>query len=240
MMAQFKNFIPPKATVWREGEKIEINAENIVPGDIIEVGTGENNPADIVLIKANEMKVNNSSLTGESEELLRVPEEKNKNIFESPNVCFFGTSCTSGSDTGIAIRTGDNTVIGQIANLAQEATSGKTPIAIEIEHFIRFVIFIAVGFGLLFFIICFILRYNIRTNIGFMIGIIVANVPEGLLMSITVCMALAAQRMAARKVLVKNLQSVETLGSTSCICSDKTGTLTQNKMTASHCFYNGK
>jgi sodium/potassium-transporting ATPase subunit alpha len=73
-----------------------------------------------------------------------------------------------------------------------------------------------------------------------MIGIIVANVPEGLLITVTVCMALAAQRMAARRVLVKNLQSVETLGSTSCICSDKTGTLTQNKMTASHMFYNGK
>lgn len=111
-MAQFKNFIPPKAYAWRNGEKIELNAQNLVPGDIVEVGTGDNIPADIVLIKANEMKVNNSSLTGESEELLRIPEEKAVNIFESPNVAFFGTMCTSGSGTGIVFKTGDSTVIG--------------------------------------------------------------------------------------------------------------------------------
>lgn len=94
--------------------------------------------------------------------------------------------------------------------------------------------------GLFFFAINFAFGYDIITNIVFMIGIIVANVPEGLYITVTVCMALAAQRMAARHVLVKNLQSVETLGSTSCICSDKTGTLTQNKMTVSHMYYNGR
>jgi P-type E1-E2 ATPase len=105
-MAQFKNFIPPKALCWRNGEKNEMNAALLVPGDIVEVNSGDNVPADIVLIKANEMKVNNSSLTGESEELLRVPEEKAKNIFESPNVAFFGTMCTNGNGTGIVFKTG--------------------------------------------------------------------------------------------------------------------------------------
>lgn len=94
--------------------------------------------------------------------------------------------------------------------------------------------------GLFFFAINFAFGYDIITNVVFMIGIIVANVPEGLYITVTVCMALAAKRMAARHVLVKNLQSVETLGSASCICSDKTGTLTQNKMTVSHMYYNGK
>jgi sodium/potassium-transporting ATPase subunit alpha len=116
----------------------------------------------------------------------------------------------------------------------------ETPIARELDHFIKLVSGIAIASGLLFFVIDFIYGYGIITNISYMIGIIVANVPEGLLITVTVCMALAAQRMAARRVLVKNLQSVETLGSTSCICSDKTGTLTQNKMTASHMFYSGK
>ena len=111
-MAQFKNFIPPKALVWRNGERNEINAALLVPGDIVEVNVGDNIPADLVLFKANEMKVNNSSLTGESEELLRVPEEKAKNIFESPNVAFFGTMCTNGNGTGIVFKTGDSTVIG--------------------------------------------------------------------------------------------------------------------------------
>jgi sodium/potassium-transporting ATPase subunit alpha len=111
-MASFKNFIPPKALVWRDGKKKEVPARELVPGDIVEVNIGDNIPADIVIIKSSEMKVNNASLTGESEELLRVPEKSTKNIFESPNVGFFGTACTNGSGTGIVFKTGDSTVIG--------------------------------------------------------------------------------------------------------------------------------
>jgi sodium/potassium-transporting ATPase subunit alpha len=96
---------------------------------------------------------------------------------------------------------------------------------------------IAVSYGILFFVLGFAYGYSVITNLVFMIGIIVANVPEGLLITVTIVMALAAKRMAAKMVLVKNLESVETLGSTTCICSDKTGTLTQNKMTASHMYY---
>jgi sodium/potassium-transporting ATPase subunit alpha len=155
------------------------------------------------------------------------------------NVAFFGTSCTNGSGIGIVFKTGDATVIGQIANLAQTADSGQSPISIEIDKFIKIIGGIAVAMGLFFFAINFAFGYNIVTNVVFMIGLIVANVPEGLYITVTVCMALAAKRMAERHVLVKNLQSVETLGSTSCICSDKTGTLTQNRMTVSHFFYNG-
>jgi sodium/potassium-transporting ATPase subunit alpha len=108
---------------------------------------------------------------------------------------------------------------------------------LEIDRFIKFISCIAVSLGILFFILGFIYGYDVVTNLIFMIGIIVANVPEGLLVTVTVCLALTAKRMAEKMVLVKNLESVETLGSTSCICSDKTGTLTQNKMTVSHLFY---
>lgn len=90
----------------------EIAAKDLVPGDIVEVNIGENIPADLIIIKSNEMKVNNASLTGESEELIRIPEENSRNIFESPNVAFFGTACTNGSGTGIVFKTGDHTVIG--------------------------------------------------------------------------------------------------------------------------------
>lgn len=183
------------------------------------------------------MKVNNSSLTGESEDMLRSAEEHDKNIFESPNVAFFGTFCTSGQGVGLVFKTGDNTVIGQIANLAQTAEATETPIAIEIEKFIKFISTIAISWGLLFFIFGFIYGYNFITNLVFMIGIIVANVPEGLLMTITLTLAITAKKMAEKYVLVKNMESVETLGSASCICSDKTGTLTQNKMTVSHLFF---
>jgi sodium/potassium-transporting ATPase subunit alpha len=95
-----------------------LDATMLVPGDVVEIRNGEKVPADVVLITSNEMKVNNSSLTGESEELIRNPESKSENIFESKNVCFFGTLCTAGTGTGIVIKTGDETVIGQIATLA--------------------------------------------------------------------------------------------------------------------------
>jgi sodium/potassium-transporting ATPase subunit alpha len=104
--------------VYREGVRRTIAASELVPGDIVEITSGDNIPADLVIIQANEMKVNNASLTGESEDLLRKPEKCEKNIFESPNVAFFGTSCTNGKGIGIVFKTGDNTVIGQIANLA--------------------------------------------------------------------------------------------------------------------------
>jgi sodium/potassium-transporting ATPase subunit alpha len=237
LMAQFKNYLPPKATVWRDGQKKSVNSSNLVIGDIVEINNGDNIPADIVIIKCNEMKVNNASLTGESEDLLRSTEEKEKNVFETKNVAFFGTFCTNGQGTGIVFKTGDNTVIGQIANLAQSAEAAETPLAIEIAKFIKFISAIAVIWGLLFFILGFIYGYSFITNLVFMIGIIVANVPEGLLMTVTLSLALTAKKMAERFVLVKNMESVETLGSTSCICSDKTGTLTQNKMTVSHMFY---
>ena len=238
LMAQFKNYMPPKATVYRDGKKKEVNSSALVKGDIVEINNGSNIPADLVLIKCSEMKVNNASLTGESEDILRIVDEHHKSVFESPNVAFFGTFCTNGQGVGIVFKTGDNTVIGQIANLAQSAEASETPLSIEIGKFIKFISTIAISWGILFFILGFIYGYSFITNLVFMIGIIVANVPEGLLMTVTLSLALTAKKMAEKYVLVKNMESVETLGSTSCICSDKTGTLTQNKMTVSHLFFN--
>lgn len=216
----------------------EVDAAYLVPGDIVEIQIGDNIPADVVLIKTSEMKVNNASLTGESEELLRNPDEKNQNIFESGNVGFFGTACTNGNGVGIVFKTGDETVIGQIASLTTSAETRETTLQRDVDTFIKMVGIIAVSMGILFFIIDLILGYKFSTNIVLMIGIITGNIPEGLIITLTVVLALAAQRMASVKVLVKNMQSVETLGSTSCICSDKTGTLTQNRMTVAHLFYN--
>ena len=240
IMASFKNFIPPKATAWRNGAMKEVSAKELVPGDIVEIPIGCNVPADVVIIKSNEMKVSNASLTGESEELLRVPDKFERNIFESPNVAFFSTACTNGHGVGVVFKTGDNTVIGQIATLAQTAESGETLISKEINRFVKMVAVIAITMGVIFFFINFGYGADVISNLIFCIGILVANIPEGLQITVTVCMALSAKKMAARKVLVKNLQSVETLGCTSCICSDKTGTLTQNKMTVSHLYFNNR
>jgi len=241
MMAQFENFIPPIAYVIREGKETKIDAKNIVPGDVVMVKGGENIPCDICVFKCNEMKVSNASLTGEPLDINIDPDlEPLDNIFETKNVGFFGTQCTAGSGTGICFRIGDSTVIGQIANLASSAESAETPLSIEIERFIKIISAVAVTLGVVFFIFGVYYGYDIITNLVFAIGIIVANVPEGLLATVTVSLALTAQRMAGKMVLVKNLESVETLGSTSCICSDKTGTLTQNRMTVSHVFYDRK
>jgi sodium/potassium-transporting ATPase subunit alpha len=226
LMADFKNFIPKEATCIRDGKKITIEARKLVPGDIVFLNLGDNIPADCVLLEASEMKVNNASLTGESEDLLRIVDEKTPNIFESPNVAFFGTMCTAGKGVGMVFKTGDATVIGRIAGLASSADAHQTTLAIEIERFIKLISAIALILGLAFFLAGIGIGYPILVNVVFAIGIIVANVPEGLLATVTVALALTARRMAQKFVLVKNLESVETLGSTSCICSDKTGTLT--------------
>lgn len=239
LMAQFKNFIPPRAAVVRDGTESIIEATKLVVGDIVKVKGGDNIPADIRIVESNEMKVNNASLTGESEDLIRKTDNTADNPLETANLAFFGTQCTVGTGTGVVINTGDNSVIGQIASLAQAAQTTQTPLSIEIHRFIRIVSGVAIFLGVTFFILGIIYGYDIITNLVFMIGIIVANVPEGLLATVTVSLALTAKRMAKKKVLVKNLESVETLGSTSCICSDKTGTLTQNVMTVSHLWYDG-
>ena len=239
MMAQFENFIPPIAYVVRDGKETKVDAKYIVPGDIVMVKGGENIPCDICIFRSNEMKVNNASLTGESEDIQIDPDlEPIINIFETKNVGFFGTQCTAGAGSGICFRTGDSTVIGQIANMASSAESAETPLSIEIHRFIKIISAVAFTLGLIFFIFGIIYGYDYIVNLVFAIGIIVANVPEGLLATVTVSLALTAQRMAGKMVLVKNLESVETLGSTSCICSDKTGTLTQNRMTVSHMYFN--
>merc|ERR1719430_1987395 len=156
------------------------------------------------------------------------------------NLAFFSTNAVEGTCVGVVVNIGDNTVMGRIAGLASGLDSGQTPIAKEIEHFIHIITGVAVFLGVSFFIIAIILGYNWLDAVIFLIGIIVANVPEGLLATVTVCLTLTAKRMASKNCLVKNLEAVETLGSTSTICSDKTGTLTQNRMTVAHMWFDNK
>ncbi|KAJ6224317.1 hypothetical protein RDWZM_002862 [Blomia tropicalis] len=237
IMDSFKNMIPQYATVIRSGQKFTVPVEDVVTGDLIEVKGGDRIPADIRVIFAAGFKVDNSSLTGESEPQSRSPEFTNNNPLETKNIAFFSTNCVEGTGRGIVINTGDRTVMGRIANLASGLEMGDTPIAKEIAHFIHIITGVAVFLGVSFFIIAFILGYHWLDAVIFLIGIIVANVPEGLLATVTVCLTLTAKRMAKKNCLVKNLEAVETLGSTSTICSDKTGTLTQNRMTVSHLWF---
>lgn len=242
VMEGFKNFIPPKCKVIRDGKEDMINATKLVRGDIVLLFEGGRVPADIRVIESKDMRVDNSSLTGESDPLLRSPEcTEPEKILETKNVAFFGTMIKTGRGKGMVFNIGDQTVIGQIANMADlAAVIDETPLRKEINRFVVIITYIALVFGLSFFCLGFVLKYNITQNLVFAIGIVVANVPEGLLIAITVALSLASSRMYTKKVLVKNLESVETLGSASCICSDKTGTLTQNKMTIENIYYDGK
>merc|ERR1719193_800913 len=240
IMDSFKNMVPQQALAIRNGEKKTIVAREICLGDIIEVKGGDKIPADIRVIQSNSMKVDNSSLTGESEPQGRDAEDSKAEVLEARNIAFFSTNCVEGSARGIVIRCGDNTVMGRIAALAANVDSGDTPIAQEIEHFIHIITGVAVFLGVTFFILAFILGYHWLEAVIFLIGIIVANVPEGLLATVTVCLTLTAKRMASKNCLVKNLEAVETLGSTSTICSDKTGTLTQNRMTVAHMWFDNQ
>jgi len=237
IMESFKSMVPTFAIVYRDGEKVQIGTEKLVVGDIIEVKSGDRIPGDIRIIHATGLKVDNSSLTGESEPQSRSPECTNENPLETRNIAFFSTNAVEGNAKGVVINTGDRTVMGRIAHLASDLDSGKTPIAKEIEHFIHLITGVAVVLGVTFFITALVLGYHWLTAVVFLIGIIVANVPEGLIATVTVCLTLTAKRMAAKNCLVKNLEAVETLGSTSTICSDKTGTLTQNRMTVAHTWY---
>jgi len=240
IMESFKNMVPQQALAIRGGEKKAVLARTLVLGDIVEVKGGDRIPADLRIIQSSNMKVDNSSLTGESEPQARDNQDSTTTVLEAKNLAFFSTNCVEGSARGIVIRCGDNTVMGRIAALASNVDSGDSPIAQEIEHFIHIITGVAVVLGVVFFILAFVLGYHWLEAVIFLIGIIVANVPEGLLATVTVCLTLTAKRMAKKNCLVKNLEAVETLGSTSTICSDKTGTLTQNRMTVAHMWFDDK
>lgn len=152
--------IPTKAHVLRNGQVVDIRVEELVRGDIVDIGGGDKVPADIRIISARGLKVDNSSLTGESEPQSRNAEYTNKNPLESKNLCLFSTNVLEGSARGVIILTGDNTVVGRIAALTAQVESGPSPISKEISHFIRIVSFMAFGIGVAFFILSLVYGYS--------------------------------------------------------------------------------
>ncbi|KAK5984319.1 Sodium/potassium-transporting ATPase subunit alpha-A [Trichostrongylus colubriformis] len=240
IMKTFASMIPMMAHVIRNGRLIDVRVEDVVIGDVVEINVGDKVPADMRIFQARGLKVDNSSLTGESEPQTRTPEYTHRNPLESKNVVMFSTSVLEGSGRGIVILTADNTVVGRIAALTAQVSSGPTPIAKEIYHFIHIITFVALGVGVTFFILALMYGYNLMKALIYFMGILVANVPEGIVPTVTVCLTLTAKKMRKKHCLVKNLEGVETLGSSSTICSDKTGTLTQNRMTIAHLWCDDK
>ena len=237
VMESFTKMVPTFANVIREGERLQVSAEELVVGDLVEIRLGDKIPADIRITQSHGLRVENSSITGESEPLARTDYPTDYNILESLNVAFFSSFAVVGEGRGIVIATGDKTMIGRLAGLTTHLTKTETPIAKEIRHFVHIITFIAIIFGILFFCLSLLIESNFVTAFTYLLGIVIANVPEVLLVTVTTALTLTAKKMAEKNCLVKNLEAVETLGSTSVICSDKTGTLTQNKMTVSNIWF---
>ncbi|MBN2169144.1 MAG: cation-transporting P-type ATPase [Actinobacteria bacterium] len=238
-----QNILPKKVRVLREGQETEINAEELVPGDVVLLEAGNNISADARLVQVAEMQVNNSALTGESEPQNRRSDAidfENVAIADLSNLVFAGTSVASGSGKAVVYATGMKSEIGKIAGLTQEVRDEKSPLQKEMIKITRLLGGIAIGLGVLFFCLgAFVMHFSKTDSFIFGIGILVANVPEGLLPTVTLALAMGTQRMAKRHALIKKLSSVETLGCTTVICTDKTGTLTTNEMTVREIYVAG-
>lgn len=240
ILDSFKSFQNAKAMVIRNNTQVEVNAVDLVVGDVVLFKVGDKIPADIRVFEANSLTVNNSGLTGESEPVKLTGECGVKGLespIEAKNIAFFTTLCMSGSGKGIVIRIGKETYMGKIADLSVKEEAQELNIEKEMNYFIKIITIIALLLGVGFFFGSLGIGSDIVGSFAFAIGIIVANVPEGLLTCLTVGMAITANKLFLKNMMVKNIASIETLGAVTCICSDKTGTLTQNRMSVVHLWY---
>jgi magnesium-transporting ATPase (P-type) len=228
--------LPTYVHVRRDGKLVQIDTTELVPGDIFALQAGDSISADALLLQASSMQVDQSALTGES-----VPESKSvkydpgEGQFAEANLIYAGTTVGAGTGLAVAISTGMDSEFGKIAKLTQNQDSADGPLQIELNRLTQQLSMIAIGIGILFFVLAVtIVHYPVAKAFIFALGMIVAFIPEGLLPTVTLSLAQGVQRMAKKHALVKELNSVETLGETTVICSDKTGTLTQNAMTVNH------
>ncbi|MCK4940344.1 MAG: cation-transporting P-type ATPase [Rhodospirillaceae bacterium] len=229
-MEELQKFLPQRVMVRRGGKENEILAEQLVPGDLLIVREGDKVPADARLVETQDLVVNNAPLTGESHPVYLTFSAQDTTITESTNVMFAGCMIKKGRGLAVVFATGARTEFGKIATLSHKVKRVSSPLDIETAHMVRVLTIIAVSMGAIFFTYGVISGRSLWINLVFMMGIIVANVPEGLLPTFTLSLAMGSLRMAKRNVLVKGLNAVETLGAVHVICTDKTGTLTQNLM----------
>ncbi len=230
IIESFRRMMPETIDILRDGFRQKLPAREVVPGDIICLSEGDKIPADGRLIEENSLKVDHSSLTGESEPQLRKLACTHDNILESRNMVFSGTSVQSGNGSALIYGIGMDTKIGRIARMTKQTQNIVSPLRRELNHFIRIISAIAIILGIAFFAVSVLIGDPFTASMIFAIGIIVANVPEGLLPTVTLSLSMASKKMAGRMALIKRLESVETLGSTTVICTDKTGTITENRI----------
>ncbi|XZM23020.1 calcium-transporting P-type ATPase, PMR1-type [Clostridium perfringens] len=236
-----KELSTPKALVKRDGSLKEILSEYIVPGDIVIIDAGRYIPGDLRLIDTANLKIEESAFTGES-----VPSEKDASLLpnkeipigDQNNMAFMSTLATYGRGVGVVVGTGMNTEIGKIAKMIEQEENDETPLQKKLSELGKILGFLAVGICILIFIISFFQGRDLLEMFLTSISLAVAAIPEGLPAIVAIVLALGVQRMVKKNAIIRKLPAVETLGSVSIICSDKTGTLTQNKMTVTTVYTN--
>ena len=212
--------LPRRVIAIRDDKRIQIDASELVVDDIVLLGPGDKVPADLVTLRANSATADLSALTGES---LPVHIATGEQLFA-------GTFITSGEVVARVVKVGHETRLGAIVKLTVKSSRPPAPLALELDRVVRYIAMISVAVGILFLTIAVLVGIRLADGIVFAIGVTVALVPEGLLPTVTLSLAMGAQRMSRRRALVRKLESVQTLGSTTFICVDKTGTLTMNEM----------
>ena len=228
-----RRLLPREVKALRGGVISVMPIESVVPGDVLLLAEGDDVPADARVIEAHALRVNNATITGESLPKARTAEPSpEETLLQAKNMLLAGTAVISGEARALVVATGMRTEFGRIAHLTQSGRTPPSPLHIEIRRLTRLIAVMATSLGIVFFAIGRSVGLSFWENFIFAIGIIVANVPEGLLPTVTLSLAMAAQRMAKRNALVRHLPAVETLGAASVILTDKTGTLTINRMTA--------
>lgn len=242
-IAALQKMSSPKAKVIRNGKEIEIDSEKIVPGDIVNLETGDIVPADLRLIRSNNLKIDESSLTGES-----VPVEKDaQKVFDDfidlgdrENLAYFSSIVTYGRGRGLVIATGYETELGKIATSISTLDREETPLQKKLATLSKFLGILVIGICIFVLVVGLLYKHEFKEMFMTAISLAVAAVPEGLPAIVTIVLSIGMGKMAKKNAIVKKLLAVETLGTTTIICSDKTGTLTQNQMTVTRVFVNNK
>ncbi len=230
-------------TVIRDGQQKKLSSEELVPGDLVQLASGDKVSADMRITYSKELKSNESALTGESlpVEKQTAPLPEGTSLADRTNLLYASTLITNGAGKAVVFSTGDQTEIGKISKLVENAENIETPLTIKLAGFSKLLLYIIVAFAAMTFIVAVGIHGHPAVD-AFMasVAIAVGAIPEGLPAAITIILSIGVARMAARKAIIRKLPAVETLGSTTIICSDKTGTLTENKMTVQGIYAGGK
>ena len=241
-LAALKRLAAPKARVVRDGQHLEIESRDVVPGDLVEIDTGDFIPADVRIIEAANLQIEEAALTGESVPVTKDPvlvfDDKTP-LGDRRNMAHMGTAAAYGRGRALVVATGMQTEVGRIAGLLQKVGTKRTPLQKRLEGVGKLLIWVTLGICAFIFALGIAQGQKLLDQFMIAVSLAVAAIPEGLPAVVTIALAIGVQRMVRRHVLIRKLPSVETLGCVSVICTDKTGTLTQNAMTVRQLFVDG-